>query len=75
MFLAKIRDSGSCREFEAEIFGAYPPLGVFIISPKFRLKTQSGLGDPLIESLGRIRGQFSGLSRVIRSLGPDDLEG
>jgi hypothetical protein len=40
---------------------------VFIISPKFRLKTPSGLGDPLIESLGRIRGQFSGLSRVIRS--------
>jgi hypothetical protein len=40
---------------------------VFIISPKFRLKTPSGLGDPLIESLGRIRGQFFGLSRVIRS--------
>ena len=75
MFLARFRDSGSCREFETKIFGAYPLLGVFIISPKFRLKTPSGLGDPLIESLGRIRGQFSGLSRVIRSLVPGDPKG
>jgi hypothetical protein len=34
VFLARIRNSGSCRELEAEIFGAYPLLGVFIISPK-----------------------------------------
>jgi hypothetical protein len=38
------------------IFGAYPFLGVFIISPKFRLKNPSGLGDPSIESLGMSRG-------------------
>jgi hypothetical protein len=56
VFLATICDSGSCREFEAIIFGAYPLLRVFIVSPKFRLKTPSGLGDPLIKSLGRIRG-------------------
>jgi hypothetical protein len=48
---------------------------VIIISPKFRLKTPSGLGDPLIESLERFRGQFSGLSRVIRSLVPGDPKG
>jgi hypothetical protein len=36
--------------------GFVPLLGVFIISPKFRLKTPSGLGDPLIESLGLFRG-------------------
>jgi hypothetical protein len=29
---------------------------VIIISPKFRLKTPSGLGDPSIESLGLFRG-------------------
>jgi hypothetical protein len=68
VFLARICDFWSFREFEVLIFGAYPLLGVFIIYPKFHLKTPSGLGDPLIESLGRIRGQFSGLSRVIRSL-------
>ena len=56
MFLARIRDSGSCRELEAEIFGAYLPFGVLIISPKFCLKTPSGLGDPSIESLGLFRG-------------------
>jgi hypothetical protein len=69
VFLAKICDSGSCREFEAVIFGAYPLLGVFIISPKFFLKTPSCLGDPLIESLGRIRKQFPGLSRVVTCVG------
>jgi hypothetical protein len=56
VFLARFRDVGSCREFENVIFGAYPLLGVFIISPKFRLKTPSGLGDPSIESLGLLRG-------------------
>jgi hypothetical protein len=35
---------------------------------QLKKKTLRGLGDPLIESLGRIRGQFSGLSRVIRTL-------
>jgi hypothetical protein len=35
---------------------AYPLLGVFIISPKFRLKIPSGLGDPSIKSLGLFRG-------------------
>jgi hypothetical protein len=75
VFLARICDSGSCREFEAIIFWAYPLLGVFIISPKFRLKAPSSLGDPLIEILGRIRRQFSGLSRVIWSLVPGDPEG
>jgi hypothetical protein len=64
VFLARIRDSGSCRELEAEIFGAYPLLGVFIISPKFRLKAPSGLGDPSIKSLELNRGRFSGLPRV-----------
>jgi hypothetical protein len=49
-------DSGSCREFETVIVGAYPLLGVFIISPKFRLKTPCGLGDPSIQSLGLFRG-------------------
>jgi hypothetical protein len=39
-------------EFEAVSVGPYPLLGVFIIYPKFRFKTPSGLGDPLIESLG-----------------------
>jgi hypothetical protein len=29
---------------------------VFIISPKFHLKTPSGLGDPFIKSLGLFRG-------------------
>jgi hypothetical protein len=78
VFLAKIRDYESCRKLEAKIYGAYPLLGVLIISPKFHLKTPSGLGDPLIESLGRIRGQFSGLSRVpeggrlTRTLVPSD---
>jgi hypothetical protein len=64
VFLARIRDSGSCRELEAEIFEAYPLLGVFIISPKFRLKAPSGLRDPSIESLELNRGRFSGLPRV-----------
>jgi hypothetical protein len=59
VFLAKIRDSGSCRELEAESFVAYPPIGVFIISPKFRLKTPS---------LGQIRRQFSRFSQVIVTL-------
>jgi hypothetical protein len=59
VFLIRIHDFGSCRELETEIFGAYPPLGVFIISPKFCLKAPSGLGDPSIESLGRIRGRSS----------------
>jgi hypothetical protein len=31
---------------------------VFIISPKFRLKAPSGLGDPSIESLELTRGRF-----------------
>jgi hypothetical protein len=57
------------------IFGAYPLLGVFIISQKFRLKTPSVLGDPLIESLRRIHRQFSGLSRVIWSLVSGDPKG
>jgi hypothetical protein len=52
VFLARFRNFESCREFDTVIFGAYPLLGVFIISPKFLLKTPSGLGDPLIESLG-----------------------
>jgi hypothetical protein len=56
VFLARFRDSGSCREFETVIFRAYPLLGVFTISLKFRLKTPSGLGDPSIESLGLFRG-------------------
>jgi hypothetical protein len=75
VFLARICDSESCREFEAVIFGAYPLLGVFFISPKFCLKTPSGFGDSLIESLGRISGQFYGMSQVIRSLVPGDLKG
>jgi hypothetical protein len=33
-------------------------LGVFIISPKFRLKAPSGLGDPSIERLEWSRGRF-----------------
>jgi hypothetical protein len=37
--------------FEAISFGANPLLGVFIISPKFRLKTPCGLDDPSIGSL------------------------
>jgi hypothetical protein len=61
VFLARICDSGSCRKFEDVIFGALSLLGVFIISPKVCLKTPSGLGDPLIESLGMFRGLiFSG---------------
>jgi hypothetical protein len=66
VFLPKICDSGTCREFEAIIFGAYPLLGVFISSPKFRLKTRSGLEDPSIESLGLFRRLFSMLPRMIR---------
>jgi hypothetical protein len=66
VFLARVRDSGSCRELQAEIFGAYPLLGVFIISLKFRLKAPSGLGDPSIESLELNCGRFSGLPRVTR---------
>jgi hypothetical protein len=42
---------GSCREFETVTFGVYPLLRVFIISPKFRLKTLSGLRELSIESL------------------------
>jgi hypothetical protein len=56
VFLARFCDFGCCREFKTKIFGAYPLLGVFIISPKFRLKTPSGLGDPSIEILGMFRG-------------------
>jgi hypothetical protein len=56
VFFARFRDSGSCREFETVTFGAYLLFGVFTISPKFRLKTPSGLGDPSIESLGLFRG-------------------
>jgi hypothetical protein len=66
VFLAKICDSGSYRELEAESFGAYLPFGVLIISPKFCIKTPSCLGDPSIESLGLFHGLFSGLSRMIR---------
>jgi hypothetical protein len=66
VFLARICDFESCREFEAVIFGAYPLLAVFIISPKLHLKTPSGLGDPSIECLGLFRGLLSGLSRMIR---------
>jgi hypothetical protein len=58
VFLAKICDSGSCREFEAVFFGAQPLLGVFIISPKFRLKAPSCLGDLSIESLELTRERF-----------------
>jgi hypothetical protein len=58
VFLARFRDFGSCREFETVIFGEYPLLGVFNISPNCRLKTPSGLGDPSIESLGLFRGQI-----------------
>jgi hypothetical protein len=60
VFLARFHDSGSCREFETVIFGAYLLLGVFTISPKFRLKTPSGLGDPSIESLGLFCGLIWG---------------
>jgi hypothetical protein len=56
VFLARFRDSESCREFETVIFGAYPLLGVFTISPEFNPKTRSGLGDSSIESLGLFRG-------------------
>jgi hypothetical protein len=59
-------DSRSCREVEADIFGAYLSFGVLIISPKFRLKTPSGLRDSSIESLGLFHGLFSGLSRMIQ---------
>jgi hypothetical protein len=52
----EIRDSGSCRELEAEIVGAYIPFWVFIYSPKCYLKTPSGLGDPPIRSLGCFSG-------------------
>jgi hypothetical protein len=34
------------------MFGAYFPFRVLIISPKFRLKTPSGFGDPSVKSLG-----------------------
>jgi hypothetical protein len=64
--LAKICDSGSCSELEAKCFGEYLPFGVLIISPKFRLKTPSGLGDPSIERLGLFHRLFSGLPRMIR---------
>jgi hypothetical protein len=56
VFLARFHYFGSCREFETEIFGAYPLLAVFIISLKFLLKTPSGFGDPWIKSLGLFRG-------------------
>jgi hypothetical protein len=56
VFLARFHDFGSCMEFETKIFGEYPFLEVFIISPKFCLKTPSSLGDPSIESLGLFRG-------------------
>jgi hypothetical protein len=46
--------------------GAYLSFGVFIISPKFRLKTPSGLGDPSIESLGLLRELISGGCRYYR---------
>jgi hypothetical protein len=46
----EICDSRSCSELEAVIVGAYLHLRVLIISPKFRLKTPCGLGDPLIAS-------------------------
>jgi hypothetical protein len=46
MLLARICDSGSCREF--------------IISPKFRLKTPSGFGDPLIDVWGEFVSSFLG---------------
>jgi hypothetical protein len=58
VFLAKIHDSGSCRELGAKIFGEYLSFGVLIISQKFRLKTPSGLGDASIESLGIFGGLF-----------------
>jgi hypothetical protein len=57
VFLPRIRDFGSCKELQAESFGAYLLFGVLIVSPKFRFKTPSGLGDPSIERLGL----FSGL--------------
>jgi hypothetical protein len=41
---------GGCRELKAIIFGAYLHLRELIISPKFRLKTPCGLGDPSIGS-------------------------
>jgi hypothetical protein len=63
VFLARICDSGSCRELEVEIFVVYPLFGVFIISPKFRLNAPSGMGDPSIGSLELTRGCYSGLSR------------
>jgi hypothetical protein len=63
VFFAKVRDSESCRELKTEIFRAYLPLGVFIISLKFHLKTPIGLGDPSIESWELFRELFSGLSR------------
>jgi hypothetical protein len=47
----KICDSASCRELEAVIFGAYLHFRVLIMSPKFRLKTPCGLGDPSIGNL------------------------
>jgi hypothetical protein len=50
------------------MFGAHALLGLFIISPKFRLKAPSGLGDPSVESLELNRGRFSGLPRVTRPL-------
>jgi hypothetical protein len=56
VFLARFHYSGSSREFETKIFGAYPLLGVFIISLRFLLKTPSGLGDPWIKTLGLFRG-------------------
>jgi hypothetical protein len=65
VFLDKISDSRSCRELEDEIFGAYLPFRVVIISLKFLLKTPSSLGDPSIESLGLFRRLFSGLPRMI----------
>jgi hypothetical protein len=54
----KICDPGSCRELEVELFGEYFLFRVLIISPKFRLKTPSGLGYLSIESLGLFRGLF-----------------
>jgi len=56
--LHEIWDSGSSSVFEAEIFGEYTPLKVYIISPKFRLKSSSRLGDRLTSWLFPESSQF-----------------
>jgi hypothetical protein len=51
-----IRDFSICSALEAEIFGAYLHLRVLIIFLKFRLKSSSRLGDPVMDLRELTRG-------------------